>query len=205
MKTKIFNPTLPTVLAPRFRIRPPFLHELNHIKCFKYADINYAFEQSDNYVRAILSSIPIFNKHKRVLIDIKLHNLTKGETPCTPGWHLDGSICPKGQTKTPERFTLFVTGESCLTEFLADPFEHEVREQDTFMDFVRLGKKIKKDHRIYTIPSCTFVSYDDTYFHRGAIAKDKEARLLIRTTETDIIPAQNKIYTPYTYNPNYDK
>lgn len=194
-----FNPTLPKYGAS---LEAPSFDDIANVTCYKYADIEYVLGVCDNdYVKYVLSKIPIFNKHKRVLIDIKVHNLVVGDYTCVPGWHLDGSINPNKLPKKPETFTLFVTGSAALTEFLAQEFIVDIDES---LDFAARSNfysgKIPSSHPITVIPSCTFSTYDDSYYHRGKASSGRERRLLIRTTETDIINPKNSIYTPYHHS-----
>lgn len=202
MIRKIFNPTLPGLSKT---LEQPNNLEFKNIQCFKYADYNHVWNRCDNdYVRYILSQIPIFNKHKYVLIDLKVHNLKIGETPCLPGWHLDGSINPKRLPKQPEVMTLFVIGTTARTEFLAKQITLDIPDRYNFAMMSKFGAQlIPKTYPVFTIPSCTFVTYTDSYFHRGSAASISECRLLIRTTETDIIEPQNRTYTPYTHHKSF--
>lgn len=192
----IFNPTLPKLGST---LDAPSEAELGNVRCFKYADCEYVWDNCENdYVREVLRYIPIVGKHKRVLIDVKIHDLEPGEVPCVPGWHLDGSINPKDLPKQPETFTLFVTGEHARTEFPAEPVHLEVDDGWNFATMSqRCSLMVPKDCEVWTIPSCQFGTYNDHYFHRGARATGQERRLLIRTTETDIIEPRNRIYTPH--------
>lgn len=200
MATKVFNPGRPKLGA---RLRQPSDAALADVRCFKYADFDYVYQCCENdYVREVLDQIPIIGEHERVLIDVKVHNLKRGEVACVPGWHLDGSINPHGLPKKPETLTLFVTGLCARTEFVDQPLTMEVDERLDFAVMSRVcAQRIPDDVDVWTIPTCQFATYDDSYFHRGSIAHRNERRLLIRTTETDIIKPQNRIYTPYTHQP----
>lgn len=194
-----FNPTLPKYGVS---LEAPSINDIANVSCYKYADIEYVLSVCDNaYVKYVLNKIPIFNKHKRVLIDIKVHDLSTGDYACIPGWHLDGSINPYNLPKKPETFTLFVTGVAALTEFLAKPISFEIDESLDFAARSNLySRKIPKCHPVTSIPSVTFATYDDSYYHRGKASSGNERRLLIRTTETDIIAPKNSIYTPYRHS-----
>lgn len=199
MDTKhTFNPNLPKLGE---RLEQPTEAELRDVRCFKYADYRYAYEHCGNdYVRHVLDRINIIGKHKRVLIDIKIHDLKPEEVACVPGWHLDGSINPKKLPKEPENFTLFITGTHARTQFLDVPIVLDVKDEWSFAAMSRAcSRKIPDNHPTWSIPGCQFGTYDDHYFHRGQAATKKERRLLVRTTETDIIAPQNRIYTPYTH------
>ncbi len=176
--------------------------ELKNIYCHKYADVDYARTNcNSDLVRTIIDNAPIENRHKRVLVDIKVHSITKGQYACTPGWHLDGSINPKGLEKKPEIHHIFVASKHALTEFVDTPVDLEVNPT---WNFAQISKNVGAALNelvlpVFMIPSCHFITYDDTFFHRGAQATGDELRLLVRVTETDIIEPQNRIYTPYTH------
>jgi len=179
--------------------------ELASVRCFKYADYDYAYRNCANsYVRSVLDKIPILGNHKRVLIDIKVHDLKLGEIPCVPGWHLDGSINPKNLPKRPEVFTLFITGGyevDSTTQFLDLPITLEVEDSWNFATMSqKCSRLIPIDYPTWSVPTRQFVTYSDLHFHRGKAATRLQKRLLIRTTETDIITPQNRIYTPYTHS-----
>lgn len=199
MANHTFNPHLPELGE---ELEQPSLAELKDIRCFKYADYRYVWDNCNNdYVRYVLDIIPIFGKHERILIDVKIHDLTPGTIPCIPGWHLDGSINPEDKPRRPETLTLFVTGQHARTKFLADPIDLPVEDKWSFAMISRAcSRMIPEDHAEWQMPSCTFGTYDDHYFHRGVAATSSEKRLLIRTTETDIIRPRNKIYTPYKHS-----
>lgn len=175
---------------------------LDEIICFKYADIDFARERCHSHlVRRILEDAPIVGRHKRVLVDIKMHNLRPGFYPCKPGFHLDGSSNHKGVDKQPELHHLFVASVSSRTEFLDDP---AMVELDPSWDFATRSRKIgvildEMNPPTFTIPNCRFVTYDDTYFHRCVQVKTNEKRLLVRVTETDVIDPRNHPYEPESY------
>jgi hypothetical protein len=170
------------------------------VRCFKYADFKYARNNCNNaYVRHVLDNIPIMGRHKRVLLDIKVHDLQPGDVPCVSGWHLDGSINPNALPKRPETFALFVTSEHATTQFLDTPINLEVNDSWNFATMSqRCARMIPDGHPTLSIPSCQFMIYDDHYFHRGPTVDRPTKRLLVRTTETDIIKPRNRIYDPYT-------
>jgi len=175
---------------------------LRKIVCLKYADYDYVMDVCESdMVRQILRNAPIEGNHTRVLVDVKVHDLKKGQHTCLPGWHLDGSNTPEGFEKRPEVHHLFVASAFALTEFLDTPIDIPIDPSWTFADRSRkIGALLDEmDLPAFTIPNCNFVTYDDTFFHRGAQATGDELRLLVRVTETDVIKPQNRVYTPYTH------
>ena len=176
--------------------------ELKQVVCVKYADYNYAMDVChSDLVRLILRSAPIEGNHKNILVDIKVHDLKKDEFACLPGWHLDGSNNPKGFEKKSELHHLFVASRFALTEFLDTPLDVPIDPNWTFAErSQKLGMLLNEmELPIFTIPNCRYVTYDDSFFHRGKQATGDELRLLVRVTETDIIEPQNRVYTPYTH------
>jgi hypothetical protein len=198
MTEHIFNPSRPALGE---RLKQPGISQIEHVPCFKYADYDYVYDRCDNdYVRHVLDNIPIYGEHKRVLIDVKVHDLKRGEVPCVPGWHLDGSINPQNLPKRPETFTLFVTGLCARTEFIDQSLKINVEDSWNFATMNRkCARMIPESVDVWTLPSCQFATYGDHYFHRGPVARRDERRLLVRTTETDIIRPKNSIYTPHTH------
>lgn len=175
---------------------------LRKIISLKYADLNYAMDVCESdMVRQILRHAPIENRHERVLVDIKVHDLKKGQHTCVPGWHLDGSIDPDGIKTKGEVHHLFVASRFCRTLFLDSPLDIPVDPSWTFAERSKKIGALLDDMilSVFTIPNCRFVTYDDTFFHRGAQSEGDELRLLIRVTETDVIKPQNRVYTPYTH------
>ena len=195
----LFNPELPKLGKP---LRQPTDGELDGVRCFKYADYKYAYANCENaYVRYVLDNIPIANQHERLLIDIKVHDLKPEEVPCVPGWHLDGSINPMNLPKQPEVFALFVTGHHARTQFLAQPVSLDVKDSWNFATMSQMcARMILDKHPTWSVPSCQFAIYNDHYFHRGPKVDRPVKRLLVRTTETDIIKPRNRIYTQYTHH-----
>jgi hypothetical protein len=173
------------------------------ISPMKYADFTYArMACNSSLVRYLLDSAPIVGRHKRVLVDIKVHDLKEGEYTCMPGWHLDGSVNIHGADKQPELHHLFIAGPSARTEFLDIPIELPIDPKWDFAQKSRLiGAQLDKMKGlpVFTAPNCEFVTYDDSYFHRGTAAQQPCVRLLVRVTETDVILPQNKINIPYTH------
>jgi len=176
--------------------------ELKEIVSVKYADYRYAMDvcRSD-LVRNILRFAPTEGNHKRILVDIKVHDLKRGEFTCVPGWHLDGSNNPQNLDKRPEIHHLFVASRFALTEFMDMPLDISIDPSWTFAErSKKLGKLLDEmDIPVFTIPNGRYVTYDDSFFHRGKQATGDEIRLLVRVTETDVIEPQNKIYVPYTH------
>lgn len=210
MSFTLYNAALPALGQT---LRQPEIEELNSVhSCFKYAGIDFVKTVYANhpYISLVLNSAPIKHQHKYVLVDLKLHKLAKGQYPCIPGWHLDGSENKLNLPKKRENFALFVTGFHALTQFVQNSFIYNV---DDVCSFSRLSKQVgdyaksaEQDGLVkrWTIPSCTFAMYDDTYLHTCVETEQDEVRLLIRITESDIIQPRNTRFDPSYHGSNND-
>ncbi|MFY0656247.1 MAG: hypothetical protein JXR12_05790 [Neptunomonas phycophila] len=162
--------------------------DLYPTRMFKHADINFAYENSNDYVKYVLDSVKTENKHRRILVDVKVHNLSVGEYPCLPGWHCDTTafIDEKGK---PENLYLIAVGDN-RTEFLANPFEWN---SDT-MDQRKIARHIPKDAPVVSIPNSTICKFGRYDFHRGPCSTVAGTRILIRVLESDIVTPRNKSF-----------
>lgn len=185
-----FNNTLPQLVnsfsQPKEEDLPPTQ--------FKYADFDHAYRNTTDYIRQILSAAPLKNKHRNLVVDIKVTQIKKGQPPCIPGWHCDTVVNPFHDS-LPEFHHLFVTGHASLTEFIAQPITLEVNSE-LKSDSQQLLQSFKEQITAiqvepYKIPSATLVTYGRFHFHRGSIGLYDEKRLLVRVTETNIITPRN--------------
>lgn len=160
---------------------------------FKYASFEHAYKNTTDYVRDILTAAPVKNKHKHVVVDIKITDIEKNKPPCLPGWHCDTVIDPFNETQ-PENHYLFVSGQASLTEFIGSPITLEVdaqlKQQKLLASFREQIDNI--EHLVWKMPSCQLGFYGRFHFHRGSIGLFDEKRLLVRITETDILLPRNR-------------
>jgi hypothetical protein len=157
---------------------------------WKYADVEFVYRQTNDLVRSIVDAAPISGLFKRVLIDVKVQDLTPDIFSCIPGWHLDGAFPTDGVE--PDRHHLFVMNGP-LTEFIDEPVLCTVNYP---VDMPSIVRQIRHDVRVETCaPNAitTFTSYD---FHRGVKATEPTRRLLVRLTETNTVLAHNKPKAP---------
>jgi hypothetical protein len=157
---------------------------------WKYADIHFVYPRTTDLVRRVIDAAPITGKFKRVLIDVKVQDLTPDIYSCIPGWHIDGAFPEAGVE--PDRHHLFVTNGP-LTEFIDEPMHCQVEWPVDMRDVLR---QIPANVKVATCaPDAinTFTSYD---FHRGVIASTPTRRLLVRLTETNTVLARNKPKAP---------
>lgn len=186
-----------------FNGRPPTVSNLGFIPevgdwpadDWKYADVEFVYRRTNDLVRSIIDAAPVSANFKRILIDVKVQDLTPDIYSCIPGWHLDGAFPREGVE--PDRHHLFVMNGP-MTEFVAEPLELEVftsaRTRD--VDMTYLVAQIPAGVAVSAAAPdaiTTFTSYD---FHRGVRATEPTRRLLVRLTETDTVTAWNKPKAP---------
>lgn len=157
---------------------------------WKYADVEHVYPRTNDLVRRIIDAAPITGLFRRVLIDVKVQDLTPDIFSCVPGWHLDGAFPQPGIE--PDRHHLFVMNGP-LTEFIAEPIQIEVAYP---VDMQEILQQISSDVKVATCaPNAinTFTSYD---FHRGVKASAPTRRLLVRLTESNTVTARNSPMAP---------
>lgn len=157
---------------------------------WKYADVRHVYPRTSDLVRKIIDKAPITGGFKRVLIDVKVQDLTPDFHSCIPGWHIDGAF-PRPYDEPDIHHLCVLNGP--LTEFIAEPVTLRVSYP---VDMADILPQIPADVRVTTCaPNAitTFTSFD---FHRGVIAKAPTRRLLVRLTETNTITAYNRPRSP---------
>lgn len=155
---------------------------------YKNASLSYVESKTTPYVRNILRHMPFGHKHKRILIDIKVHHLECGMFPANPGWHIDGKQNIIDAQQANNIYHIFLCSQSCLTEFLPYPVERDVCP-DSILDYNMLFSGIEG----VSIPSNTICTYSVAP-HRARAAAKKETRLLIRAVETNHILPRNRSF-----------
>lgn len=157
---------------------------------WKYADVEFVYPRTNDLVRKVIRAAPVSHRFKRVLIDVKVQDLTPEIYSCTPGWHLDGAFPQEGVE--PDRHHLFIMNGP-LTEFIDEPVVCDV---NCPVDMKVILQQIPADVKVATcVPNAitTFTSYD---FHRGVKAAAPTRRLLVRLTETNTVQALNRPKAP---------
>lgn len=149
-------------------------------KLYKYAKYSKVYENSTKAVQWLLDTCPNKNERKRTVVDVKLVHLEKGQNPCMPFWHTDCTMDMSHNTR-PEIHYIYVVGAGSRTKFLWEPL-------DVTPDF----ENSIEEHMCELIPEETWVSYGREHLHKCSPAERSGFRLLIRVTETDLIPYQNK-------------
>ncbi|POO54366.1 hypothetical protein CPJ18_02390 [Agrobacterium rosae] len=186
MKTIIFNSRPPIVTNLRFT---PEIGDWP-VDDWKYADVQHVYLRTTDLVRRIIDATPISGEFRRVLIDVKVQDLTPDVHSCIPGWHIDGAFPHPGIE--PDRHHLFVMNGP-LTEFINEPVECEVGDP---VDMTEVVQQIPPDVRVSKCASNAITTFTSLDFHRGVVAEKKTRRLLVRLTETNTVLAHNRPKSP---------
>lgn len=162
---------------------------------WKYANVEHVYPRTTDLVRKVIDGAPITGRFKRILIDVKVQDLTPDIYSCIPGWHLDGAFPVPGDE--PDRHHLFVMNGP-PTEFVGEPIELDVLVDARWreVDMRYLVAQIPRDVKVAAcVPNAlnTFTSYD---FHRGVKTTTPTRRLLVRLTETNTVIAYNQPKAP---------
>lgn len=190
MQTITFNHTKPVVTE--LHNLPP-LESNWPVEDWKYADVKLVYPRTTDLVRAVIDAAPISGLFKRVLIDVKVQDLTPDIYSCIPGWHFDGAFPEDGVE--PDRHHLFVANGP-LTEFIDEPVKLSVSDNQ-LSKYIREAIALIPDS--VKVATCapnaitTFTSYD---LHRGVRTAEPTRRLLVRLTETNTILPRNKPQRP---------
>jgi hypothetical protein len=164
---------------------------------YKYGHINHVWSNATPYVRNIIESCPLRRTKKHIVVDVKTHYLKIGQIPALPHWHLDGYANPYTE-EYDDINHLFVSGQFCLTDFLASPLEVHDYEMGISPTVLLV------DCPVVSIPGNTIVTYD-RHIHRATPAKQEGHRLLVRVTETNRIKPNNKIFKPTYTGAGYER
>lgn len=194
-------------------IEQPSIDVLKNTPALWNASLEDALKYGGELTKAAIGAMDLRFDRKYIVVDTKVHMLMPGMCPAIPNWHSDG--VPRGVRLRPEdkaepdifaqdhmsdsRFHLLVTGEGCLTEFVANkeveldvPAEPHTELYKMVNNQVR-AKVANGELGVVTVPSCTPVQFDWFDIHRGIEATKHEWRYLIRVTETDHMPPQTDL------------
>lgn len=158
---------------------------------YKFSSLDFVRKSCNKYINNVLDQVPIKGSRKRILVDIKVHYLKKGEIPALPNWHIDGTGFLLDDDET-EINHLFISDDCSATEFLKDDVELELENNrmtdlDEYLDGIETVK----------IAPNTIYSYLRSP-HRATPAVRDGKRMLIRVTETNTIqPRNQKIEVTY--------
>lgn len=185
----------------RVQLSPIDVHGTLPTFNLKNADINYALREvkEESTLHQLLNDLLVFanarqslnGPFKRILVDVKIHDLKIGECPCIPGWHLDGY-----QTRGTHRSNeyLLVTYGVNRTEYLEGNFRLTVPKDATAQQHMKSfqGQLLPLEGSARVLGDGELIGYNDQLFHRGPIAKEEGKRLLVRLCLTDFIPPENE-------------
>lgn len=174
------NPTLPKCLSV---VDDNLRRELEAMEptFHKHVPIDKALaEFPEPAVKLIRQMVQwVENKHKRVLVDLKVSDLEAGEYTCVPGWHIDTVTDPRHRS-LPENHLIYTNVSP--TEFVRDPVEFS---EDKY-HFIDVTDDIPLDNYISAEPN-SIHQYGRFHLHRGAKVTADCRRVLIRVTETNVV------------------
>lgn len=209
-------------------IEQPQQDEIKNTPQLWNASLDDALKFGGDLTKAAIGAMNLKFDRKYIIVDTKIHMLMPGFYPSIPSWHTDG--VPRGkelrpdikgvpniyaqEDMAPSRFHLLVTGEGCLTEFVAQPIILDCPNEPTTDLYKFMNEEIEElkgneGLNIATTPSCQAVAWDWWSIHRGVQATKHEWRYLIRVTETDhmepqtdlrkILRTQIQVYVPESF------
>lgn len=164
------------------------------VKNLPYVDAQSLYENTPIYdIIATLDSYVAKDRYKYHNVDVKLHTLKKGETPCIPGWHIDGGPDYSGQ------YVIMVSGVS-KTEFytqeLLVPYD---KDMPTSVLCKNINVACGTTDIVQLKPWHTY-KYFNTSIHRGTPATQDGLRLLIRVMGNDRVRGvRHSSFVPSVY------
>lgn len=156
--------------------------------CYRHAGLELVREDSSDYVKSVLAAVPLRGDRRWVGVDVEVGWVEAGKRVGTGLWHVD-TVTDLRHPSRPERHHLFVSGQACLTEFLAEPLELELDpSEEEGLRRARLDADVRRAGvNVRALQSCQITSYGRLHLHRAALATHDELRLRVRVTETDVL------------------
>lgn len=152
---------------------------------FKFAPLSYALRNTNKFISDLIESC-IIGDRKGIMVDVKVHDLKKGDSPALEHWHIDCCNSPHYRGRE-EHNHLYITGVS-YTEFLKNDIEVDLPDNPKYNTLLKDCESVK-------IEAGKIYSYG-RYPHRATPAVEDGTRLLIRVTETDNIQGFQKGFKP---------
>jgi hypothetical protein len=195
-------------------IEPPNEKEIRDTPTFWNTPIEVAWHNGGDLTRKALEAMSIKYDRKKTLLCSRIQMIPAGYLPVRPGWHTDGNLLFKDETKQLyinldgqkiERSTTFhmiTTGNACLAEFIINPIWLEI--PGLIKGFKQLQDQIKLQPQEFLqlakIPPCTVIEFDWWNIHRPTICLKDHWRFWVRVAESDFIdensPQPNHNYKP---------
>ncbi len=177
--------TPPRIEIHRRKFYPPSDLDLEDQPKFKYLEYQKAYDLSTPYVRQILRCVPNQRTYEHRLVDVKIQNLKAGQLPCLPDWHLDCTLDPLHET-VPETHHLFIWGADCQTQFVMSDLELSFWN----LDFKEAYNQavLKQNPKIWLMPELKLIKYHRHNLHAPSPAGKTGTRILVRVTETNLVP-----------------
>ena len=150
---------------------------------YRLANIEEVYDREPG-LRKVLDEAPIGNHHSKILIDVKVQNLSKGQYTCVnKGWHLDGKGIIRQRTSHDSLFHIIQWG-GAPTLFIKHPFSCDGWGIHQTM----LAKHLHLDvNPRYELEPYIYHSYGEFHWHRCGQATEDCTRFFIRIIESDYI------------------
>ena len=166
---------------------------------FKYADIQYAFDNSDKYVQQLLNDISniistLAISRKYVVVDVKIRKLLAGQLPANSYWHTDCTLNMLHPTQDDIHF-FFISGADCRTQFITSPLKLQIDSNNMLRSINNTINNVMIDTVL--IPENTLMCYTRQDLHRARPAMSAGVRFLLRVTLTDVVKPHNKCLKKY--------
>lgn len=127
-------------------------------------------------IMQLLATCPLVEGYAHTLVDIKVHDLKRGQVPCIPGWHIDHRTKQVGKER--EVYHLLISSDVSCTEFSL----HELESDNVLHQEIAT---LVPDSPVLRIQPMRWYTYDNYSFHRGTQATKDGTRVLLRVCQTN--------------------
>jgi hypothetical protein len=147
---------------------------------YRLANIEKVYNREPG-LRNLLDKAPLRHYPTKVLIDVRVQNLTKNQYTCAnKGWHLDGKALIKPRTYYDSVFHIITWG-GAPTIFIKHPFSTD----ELYTDQRALASSLNLDvHPRYELKPYTYYTYGEFHWHRCGRATEDCTRFFIRIIES---------------------
>ena len=167
-------------------VDPSICLRSNSLRNYRLAYIDEVYEREKG-LRELLDHAPILDNHNKVLIDVKVSNLSKGQySAVNKQWHLDGKINTKYPSQLDNKYHIITWG-GAPTKFIDEPKCVNLYgcHQSTVRKILDLDTA-----PIYELEPFMYHTYGEYDWHKCGRATKDCTRAFIRIVESDYIKAQ---------------
>lgn len=167
----------------------------------------FAMEYGGPITKEFLSKIPDGN----CLVDVRVHMLMRGWTPCIPGYHLDfvprvlENAQPDLNQTTHQQHYMGIVGNCSNPEFIIQPVELEIDETKQIYPQCNIQLENNPDLKRMTLSPNNIWRFTSQDFHRGLPAFKDGWRYFVRAsynigkTPVNKIRKQVQVYLPFGF------